>query len=96
MTEIIVHRPDVRAQPASAVKYARRSTVPEGAVLTLIENGKPQARDLMQLIAAELRQRVPIARVDVFSKSSAGRPIDAEDAKVIAAGSHLVITGVGD
>ncbi len=96
MAEIIVHRPDVRAQPPAAVEYARRSPLPAGAVLTLIENGKPRARDLMQLVASELQERVPIARVEVFSKSSAGKPIDAEDAKAIAAGSHLVITGVGD
>ncbi len=96
MAEIIVHRPDVRAQPSATVKYARRSIVPDGAVLTLIENGKPRARDLMQLVASELQARVPIARIDVFSKSSAGKPIDAKDAKAIAAGSHLVITGVGD
>ena len=44
----------------------------------------------------EPRVRNAIARIDVFSKSSAGKPIDAKDAKAIAAGSHLVITGVGD
>ena len=96
MTQITVHRPDVRAQSATEVKYARRTTLPEGAVLTLIENGKPRARDVMQFVAAELQQRFPIARVEVFSKASAGKPIDPDEAKVIAARSHLVITGVGD
>ena len=96
MTEIIVHRPDVSAVPATEVKYAKRTTVPEGAVLTLIENGKPNARDVMQFVAAELQERFPISRVDIFNKSSAGKPIDPDDAKVIAARSHMVISGIGD
>ena len=96
MAEITVHRPDAEARPAATVDYATRTAVPEGAVLTLIENGKPHARDLMQYVAAELEQRVPLARVDVFSKASAGKPIEADDAKKIAARSHMVITGVGD
>jgi hypothetical protein len=96
MAEIIVHRPDVEAQPTAAVKYAKRGVVPDGAVLTIIENGKPQARDLMQIVAGELQQRFPIARVDVFSKPSAGKPIDPDEAKVIAARSYMVITGLGD
>jgi hypothetical protein len=96
MAQITVHRPDAQARPAAAVEYATRRKVPEGAVLTLIENGKPHARDLMRFVAAELEQRVPIARVDVFSKPSAAKPIDADEAKALAARSHLVITGVGD
>jgi len=96
VTEIIVHRPDVSAAPASKVQYAKRTTVPEGAVLTLIDNGKPSARDVMQFVAAELQERFPISRVDIFKKSSAGKPIDPDDAKVIAARSHMVISGIGD
>lgn len=96
MTEITVHRPDVHPQPASEIGYASRGDVPEGAVLTLIENGKPRARDLMQFVAAELQERLPIARVEVFSKTSAGKPIDPDEAKVLAARSYMIITGVGD
>ena len=62
----------------------------------LIDNGKPNARDVMQFVAAELQERFPISRVDIFKKSSAGKPIDPDDAKVIAARSHMVISGIGD
>ena len=96
MPEIIVYRPDVRAKAVLSVEYARRGPVPEGAVLTIIDNGKPKARDLMQFVASELQQRFPITRVDVHSKESAGKPIDRDEAKVIAARSHMVITGLGD
>lgn len=96
MTQITVHRPDVRAQPPTEVKYAKRTRVPDGAVLTLIENGKPNARDIMQFIAVGLQQRFPIAHVDIFSKPSAGKPIEPGEAKQIAARSHMVISGIGD
>lgn len=96
MTQITVHRPDVRAQPPTEVEYARRTAVPDGAVLTLIENGKPNARDLMQFVAAGLQKRFPIAHVEIFSKPSAGKPIKPSEAKEIAARSHMVISGIGD
>ena len=50
----------------------------------------------MQFVASELRERQAIASVEVFSKQSAGKPIEAEEAKEMAARAHLVITGVGD
>ena len=96
MAQITVLRPDETAEPASAVAYATRREPPEDAHLILIENGKPRARDLMQFVAAELQQRYPIATIEVFSKPSAAKPIEAEEAKEMAARAHLVITGVGD
>jgi len=96
MADIIVLRPDEEPQPAATVGYAQRGVIPENAHLILIENGKPRARDLMQLVAAELQERYPIATVEIFSKASAGKPIEADEAKEMAARAHLVITGVGD
>jgi hypothetical protein len=48
------------------------------------------------MVAEELQGRYPISTVEVFSKASASRPIDPEEAKVMAARAHLVITGLGD
>lgn len=96
MAVITVLRPDEEPQPAARVDYATRRPVAPGARLILIENGKPRARDLMQLVAAELRARYPIAAVEVFSKPAASKPIEPEEAKEMAARAHLVITGVGD
>ena len=50
----------------------------------------------MQMVATELQDRHPIATVEVFSKPSAAKPIEADEAKEMAARAHLVITGVGD
>lgn len=97
MADITVLRPDEEPAPAAFVDYAKRHDLPEeGAHVILIENGKPRARDLMQFVAGELRERQSIASVEVFSKPSAGKPIEAVEAKEMAARAHLVITGVGD
>ncbi len=97
MADITILRPDEEPAPAGAVEYAKRGDIPAaGAYVILIENGKPRARDLMQFVAEELRSRQAIAGVEVFSKPSAGKPIEAVEAKEMAARAHLVITGVGD
>lgn len=96
MAKITVLRPDQAAEPAANVAYALRGAIPEDAHLILIANGKPRALDLMQFVAAELKQRLPIASVEVFSKASAGKPIEGDEAKEMAARAHLIITGVGD
>ena len=96
MAQITVLRPDEAPQPASPIAYATRRELSPDAHLVLIENGKPRARDLLEHVADRLRRRFPIATVEVFSKPSAAKPIEADEAKEIAARAHLVITGVGD
>ena len=97
MAAITVVRPD----HVSEVTGARRAPRPARAGadplhLTLVENGKPNARALLTHVAEELRSRLPLATVDVHSKPAAGEPIDADTADMLAARSHLVISGVGD
>lgn len=77
-----------------APRQAREATEPMR--LTLVENGKPNARTLLGYLADELASRLPLAGVDVHSKPSAGKPIDADVADMLAARSHLVVSGVGD
>ncbi len=75
----------------------RRQFLPgEELHLLLVENGKPKARQLLQFVAAEIQQRLPIATIEVHSKPSAGRPIDADLVSMFAARAHLVISGLGD
>lgn len=96
MSTVTVYVPTPPNVKAPLQTSAPRGDLPEAPVLTLVENGKPHARDLLQLLADELRTTYPQLEVDVFSKASAGKPLDGDDAKVIAARSHMVITGVGD
>lgn len=96
MVEIEVLRPDVSPEESSPVDLASRGEAPDDAHLTIIENGKPNARPLLEHVAEELRERLPVAEVETVSKPSAAKPIDADEARMLAARSHLVITGLGD
>ena len=57
--------------PPSDLHLAARGGFPDGARLTLIDNGKPRARELMLMIAEGLRDRFPVASVEVYSKGAA-------------------------
>lgn len=96
MTDVTVYVPVAPEPEAGTIGPAPRGGLPDTPVLVLVENGKPRARDLLRFIAEELRSSFPNLVVDVVSKASAGIPLEADEAKVIAARSHLVITGVGD
>lgn len=93
---IRVHRPGADVASAVATELAPRRAVSEGARLALIDNSKPRALDLMSRIADRLRTRLPIGEVEVYTKPTAGAPIDADVARMLAVRSHLVISGLGD
>lgn len=95
MIEIMV--PElVDAPPPPGIHLAERHPLPEKARITLIDNGKPKAKELMSMIADALRERLPIGRVEIFSKGSASRVIDEDEVASIAASSDAVIAGLGD
>jgi hypothetical protein len=95
---IEVLSPSYEGGSAEAVSYAPRRAYDkdEALHLVLIENGKPKAKQLLQFVAEEVQKRLPVATIETHSKPSAGRPIDADIAKMFAARAHLVISGLGD
>lgn len=96
MTEIKVLRPDaVLAAEKSTLRLAPRGPL-AGARLTIIDNGKPRARELLGGIAEQLTQRYGLGAVTVFSKPSASKVITEEEAVAIAETSDLALTGLGD
>ncbi len=96
MATITVLRPDEPAPPPSSVVLAERRPLPERPVIGLIDNGKPHARELLELLADELRSRVGDTEVVLLRKRSAAYPIGGGQASDMAARAHLVISGVGD
>ena len=96
MSTITVLTPDYEAEKPSPVAMAHRSVPTDPVTITVIENAKPNAKALLTYVAEGLRHRLPVADIVVHSKSAAGKPIDADDAEMIAARSHLVISGLGD
>lgn len=98
MTPITVHVP-VREESGPALpagELAPRDGLPAGARLTLIANGKPKARELLEFFGEELREQLGLGSVTVFAKPAASSPISPEEARTIAAQSDLVLTGLGD
>jgi hypothetical protein len=37
-----------------------------------------------------------VAEIEVMTKASAGKPLDADETRMLAVRSHLVISGLGD
>jgi hypothetical protein len=98
MSETILCLPGVEENDmvAPVVERAERRRPSDGVRIALIDNGKPKAHELLEYIAEELRARLPVASVELVSKSSAGVPIDADRAAAVAARSDMVIAALGD
>ncbi|MDG4834410.1 UGSC family (seleno)protein [Solwaraspora sp. WMMD1047] len=96
MTELKVLRPDavLVAEKSTLVAAPRHELA--GARLTIIDNGKPRARELLGGIAAQLVERYGLRSYTVFSKPSASKVITDDEAAAIAASCEVVLTGLGD
>ncbi len=94
---IRVVRPDFEGG-SETISLAARELPDEGAlgVLTLIDNGKPNAKQLLLGAAEAVKKILPLAEVSVHTKPSASAALDARTADLIAARSRMVISGVGD
>jgi hypothetical protein len=96
MGTVTVYRP-VADEPVEAPSsLATRGAVAADARLVLIDNGKPNARELLELLAGELRSRLPFGSIEVVTKAAAGHPLEDEEAAAIAPRADLVIAGLGD
>ena len=100
MTETVIElkvlRPDaVLVAERSALVAAPREAL-SGARLTVIENGKPRARELLGGIADRLVEQFGLGSYQVVSKPSASKVITDQQVAEIAAASDVVLTGLGD
>ena len=83
--------------PKQDAGFMAPRTQPESPiVIAVIENSKPHAKELLTYLADGLRERLPIGEVLVHSKPTASKPIDRDEAEMLAARAHLVISGLGD
>lgn len=96
MSIIMVLSPEYEKVAPEGMRPAERRAVDEPVVLTLVDNCKPNARAILNYIAAELERLLPIERVDVHAKGTSAAPIDEQTASDLATRSGLVIAGVGD
>ena len=96
MSSVTVLSPVYEEAQIDEVAMATRQMPTEPVVIGVIDNAKNNAKELLTYVAEGLRDRLPVADIVVHSKSAAGKPIDADDAEMLAARSHLIISGLGD
>jgi hypothetical protein len=97
MAKIVVLRPDVPTPVPSEFRLAARAELPKKIVIGLVGNGKPFAKELLELLADDLRTRLDReAEVELLAKPSAAYSISDNEALQLAARAHVVITGLGD
>ena len=96
MSKITVFRPVDASEPPTTVVLAPRGGLPERPVIGIVDNRKPSARQILELLAEELGNRLGAYDVVLMQKKGAGNPMPPEMASDMAARAHLVITGVGD
>jgi hypothetical protein len=96
MPKLTLVRPDHATAGVSWIAPAPRS-LPDGEVqVTIVDNGKPKARELMGLMVEELGSSFDIASVRIVSKPAATATLTTAQARSIAADSGLVLAGLGD
>ncbi len=88
----------VPTKPATAAPRAQPAPrgLPEHPVLELVCNGKPRARELLELLAEELDRSLGLGRVETTVKAGASTRLSAGELDAIAHRSDLVIAALGD
>ncbi|HYV60243.1 MAG TPA: hypothetical protein VFA62_09270 [Acidimicrobiia bacterium] len=89
------------ASPEGGVlrRQANLSALPEsldGLTVGVLENGKPNARLLLQTVADALAEQVGTRVGPVIGKHSAAEPADAEVLDNLRRTAQVVLTGSGD
>ena len=82
--------PPARLQPAPRRRFEQPIRV------ALIDNGKPKALQLLNLLCEALDERIPVAGVEIISKGSASRVIDDEEVQQNKATADVAIAALGD
>lgn len=83
------------APPPAGLRPAPRRPLGPDARLVLVDNGKPRAKQLLTLIAQQMRDG-GYANVRVLSKSSASAVLDDAQVAELARTADAVIAGLGD
>jgi hypothetical protein len=94
MPLVTVCRPDAGEPEEPPGRLAERGV--RGARLVLIDNGKPNARELLELLGAELDGRIALEAVELVTKPSAGHPLEAARAEELAGRAGMVVAALGD
>jgi hypothetical protein len=96
MSTLTLVRPDHETGRVATIVPAPRSLPSGDLSVVIVDNGKPKARELMGLLVDQLGLEFEVASVRVVSKPAATATLTPEQAREIAAGTDLVLAGLGD
>jgi hypothetical protein len=68
----------------------------DGATLGLLDNGKPNARMLLEEVGRQLGDRFRLQDVKVFTKDYFGTPVERTQVERIVATCNFAVTAIGD
>ncbi|MBW3664275.1 MAG: hypothetical protein KY469_14335 [Actinobacteria bacterium] len=95
VAEIVI--PVVAEPTPELVQPAPRDEVASGSALALIDNSKPGAARFLRYLGEALSEHLrAIGEIELVTKPTSARPLDATTTGSVAARSRLVISGVGD
>ena len=90
-----VYRPDGEVGPAP-VGLAPARTVLTGARIGVLDNGKPNARLLLERLAGRVAERGRATVSIVIGKGTAATPAEPEVLDALRENADLVVTGSAD
>lgn len=67
-----------------------------GKRLALVDNTKPNAALLLEMVADDLRRHHGIASAEVYTKGYFGTPVEESQIQRILANSDFAVAGIGD
>jgi hypothetical protein len=81
---------------ASDTTLAPRLATLEGKVLGLLDNGKPNGAALLQEVARQMRARLALRDVLMYTKPYFGTPVEPTQTQRIFEECDFAITAIGD
>ncbi|HEX6512178.1 MAG TPA: hypothetical protein VF157_07770 [Chloroflexota bacterium] len=92
---LVVLDPTEDAQPGEARRAPRSSSL-EGKTIGLLDNSKPHAKEVLELVEQLLHERLRPAQVLRFRKPNSSKPAPDDLIADIVRQCDAVVNGVGD
>lgn len=96
MTAIEVLSPVLVARHRVATRAAPRFTPGNGGRITVLDNGKPRAKDVLRTVGTKLARQWDLAEPLLVGKDSTSVGLTDEQATTLAAHTDMLVTALGD
>lgn len=92
----VILDPTGGAREGAGLKLAERPKAITGATVGLLDNGKQNAREFLEILGDTLLGDFGVGQVVMHRKRNSTAPISAEEIETLKTSCDLVITAVGD